>query len=158
MISLSFLAVIVYHWWCWKTMSLKFDTYQLIFQVGFEVIRKSRLWFLCLGIFLRALWLNATASSVFLLLQKYLDHLERNVVFFWFLVHGFRSSRLTENLLIVVADRITRAFIKSGTTRTVALDTSKSIDRVWHTGLLDRRRSNGVFNGVFGHISSFLSN
>ena len=52
---------------------------------------------------------------------------------------GFRSSRSTADRLIVVSDRIARAFNWSGATRAVALDISKVFDRFWHAGLLHKR-------------------
>ena len=55
---------------------------------------------------------------------------------FFYPQYGFRSFRLTADLLIVVPDRITRAFNKSGSTPAVALDISKAFDRVWNAGLL----------------------
>ena len=47
------------------------------------------------------------------------------------------------------SDRIARA---------VALDISKAFDRVWHAGLLHKRKSYGISGQIFGLISSFLSN
>ena len=44
--------------------------------------------------------------------------------------YGFRSSRSTADLLTVVNDRIVRALNKSGATGAVALDKSKTFDRV----------------------------
>ena len=44
----------------------------------------------------------------------------------------------------VVSDRIARAFNRSGATREVALDVSKAFDRVWHAGLLHKRKSYGI--------------
>ena len=41
-------------------------------------------------------------------------------------------------ILLVVPDRIARAFNRSGATRAVALDISKAFDRVWHAGLLHK--------------------
>ena len=35
-------------------------------------------------------------------------------------------------ILLVVSDRIARAFNRSGATRAVALDISKAFGRVWH--------------------------
>ena len=49
---------------------------------------------------------------------------------------GFRSSGSNADLLTVVSDRITRAFIKPGATRAVALNIAKAFERVWHAGLL----------------------
>ena len=68
------------------------------------------------------------------------------------------SSRSTADLLTVVSDRIARAFNRSEATRAVALDISKAFDRVWHDGLLHKRKSNGVSGQIFGLISSLLSN
>ena len=68
------------------------------------------------------------------------------------------SSRSTADLLIVLSDRIARAFNRSGATRTVALDISKAFDRVWHAGLLHKLKSYGISGQIFGLISSFLSN
>ena len=72
--------------------------------------------------------------------------------------YGFRSSRSTADLLIVVSDRIARAFNRSGATRAVALDISKAFDRVCHASLLHKLRSYGISGQIFGFISSFLSN
>ena len=71
---------------------------------------------------------------------------------------GFRSSRSTADLLTVVSDRISKAFNRSGATRTVVLDVSKAFDRVWHTGLLHKLKSYEISGQIFGLISSFLSN
>ena len=46
--------------------------------------------------------------------------------------------RSTGDLLIVVSDRIARAFNRSGAARTVSFDIIKAFDRVWHAGLLQR--------------------
>ena len=69
--------------------------------------------------------------------------------------YSFRSSRSTADLLTAVSHRIARAFNRSGATRAVALDIS---DRVWHAGLLHKRKSYGISGQMFGVISSFLSN
>ena len=50
--------------------------------------------------------------------------------------YTFRSSQSTADLLTVVSDRIARAMNRSGATPTVAHDTSKAFDRIWHAGLL----------------------
>ena len=62
------------------------------------------------------------------------------------------------NLLTVASDRIARGFNRSGATRAVALDIPKSFYRVWHAGLLHKRKSYGISSPIFGFISSFLSN
>ena len=40
----------------------------------------------------------------------------------------------------------------------MALDIFKAFVRVWHTGLLHKRKSYGIPDQIFGLISSFLSN
>ena len=40
----------------------------------------------------------------------------------------------------------------------MALDISKAFDRVWHAGLLHKRKSYGISGQIFDLISSFLSN
>ena len=57
-----------------------------------------------------------------------------------------------------MSDRIARAFNKSGATGAVALDISKSFDRVWHAGLLYKLRSYGISGQSFDLMSSFDSN
>ena len=69
-----------------------------------------------------------------------------------------RSSQSTADLLTVVSDRIARAFNRSGATRVVALDISKTFNRLWHAGLLHKLKSYGISGQIFGLISSFLSN
>ena len=68
------------------------------------------------------------------------DHLEKCSLFSDFR-YGFRSSRSTADLLIVLPDRISMAFNRSGVTRVVALDISKAFDRVWHAVLLHKLKS-----------------
>ena len=89
--------------------------------------------------------------------NRIVDHLEKCGLFSDF-HYGFRSSRLTADLLTVVSDRIARAFNRSGATRAVALDISKAFDRVWHAGLLHKLKSYGISGQIFGLITSFLSN
>ena len=55
--------------------------------------------------------------------------------------YGFMSSRSTADILTVVSDRIAKTFNRVRTTRAVALDIFKYFDRVWHAGLLHKRKS-----------------
>ena len=107
----------------------------------------------------RPVSLLSVVSKVFekLVNNRIADHLGKCGVFSG-LKCGFRSSRSTADLLTDVSDRIARAFKKSGTTRTVALDISKAFDRVWHAGLLHKLKSYRISGQIFGLISSFLSN
>ena len=102
--------------------------------------------------------LLSVVSKVFekLVNSRIVDHLEKCGLFSDF-QYGFRSSRSTADLLTVVSDRIARAFNRSGATRAVALDISKTFDRVWHAGLLHKLKSSGISGQIFGLISSFLS-
>ena len=72
--------------------------------------------------------------------------------------YAFRSSRSTGDLLTVAADRIARAYNRSGATRAVVLDISKAFDIIWHADLLHKLRSYGISGQIFGFISSFLNN
>ena len=74
--------------------------------------------------------LLSVVSRVFekLVNNRMADHLEKCSLFSDF-QYGFRSSRSTADLLIVVSDTIARAFNRSGATRAVALDI-KAVDRV----------------------------
>ena len=103
--------------------------------------------------------LLSVGSKVFekLVNNKIVDHLEKCGLFSDF-QYGFRSSQSTADLLIVVSDRISRTFNRSGATQAVALDISKAFDRVWHAGLLHKLKSYGISGQIFGLISSFLSN
>ena len=74
------------------------------------------------------------------------------------LQYGFRSSRSTPDLLMVLSDRIARSFNRSGATRAVTLDISKPFDKDWHAGLLHKLRSYEISGQIFGLISSFFIN
>ena len=97
-------------------------------------------------------------SKVFekLVNNRIVDHLEKCGLFSD-LQYGFKSSRSTADLLIVVSDRIARAFNRSGATRAPALDISMAFDRVWHA-VLHKPKSYGISGQIFGLTSSFLSN
>ena len=103
--------------------------------------------------------LLSVVSKVFkkLVNNRIVDHLEKCGLFSDF-QYGFRSSRLTADLLTVVSDRIAKAFNRSGATRAVALDISKAFDRVWHAGLLHKVNPYGFSGQIFDLISSFLNN
>ena len=79
----------------------------------------------------RPVSLLSVVSKVFekLVNNRIADHLEKCGLFSDF-QYGFRSSRSTADLLTVVSDRIARAFNRSGATRAVAHDISKSFGRV----------------------------
>ena len=102
--------------------------------------------------------LLSVVSKIFekLVNNRIVDHLEKCGLFSDF-QYGVMSSRSTAELT-VVSDRIARAFNRSGATRAVALDISKTFDRVWHAGLLHKLKSYGISGQIFGLISSFLSN
>ena len=72
--------------------------------------------------------------------------------------YGFRSSWSTADLLTVVSNRIARALNRSGSTRAVALDISKTFNRLSHAGLLHKPKSYGISGQISGLISSFLTN
>ena len=73
--------------------------------------------------------LLSVVSKVFekLVNNRLADHLDKCGLFSDF-QYGFRSSRSTADLHIVVSDRIARAFNRSGATGAVALDICKAFD------------------------------
>ena len=89
--------------------------------------------------------LLSVVSKVFqkLVNNRFIDHLQKCGLFSDF-QYGFRSCRSTADLLTVATDRIARTFNRSGTIRAVALDISKAFSRVWHAGLLHKRKSYGI--------------
>ena len=87
--------------------------------------------------------------------NRIVDHLEKCSLL---LISSMVLGLLDLDRLSVGSDRIARAFNRSGATRAVALDISKAFDRVWHAGLLHKRKSYGISGQIFGLISSFLSN
>ena len=103
--------------------------------------------------------LLSVVSKVFekLVNNRIVDPLEKCGLFSDF-QYGFRSSQSTVDLLTIVSDRIARAFDRSGSTRAVAFDISKAFDRVWHASLLQKLKSYGISDQIFGLISFFLSN
>ena len=107
----------------------------------------------------RTFSLVSVVSKVFekLVNNEIVDHLDKCGLFSEF-QYSFRSSQSTADILTVVSDRIARGFNRSGATRAVALDIPKSFYRVWHAGLLHKRKSYGISSPIFGFISSFLSN
>ena len=78
------------------------------------------------------LWL---VKSEKLVNNRIVDRLKKYSLFSGF-QYGFRPFRSTADLLTVLSDRISRAFNRSGATRTVALDISMAFVRVWHAGVL----------------------
>ena len=94
-------------------------------------------------------------SKVFekLLNNRIVDHLEKCGLFSDF-KYGFRSSWSTGDLLTVVSDRIARAFNRAGATRAVAIDISKTFNRVWHADLLHLFLGSGW--NIFTRISQLM--
>ena len=68
------------------------------------------------------------------------DHLEKCGLFSDF-QYGFMSSYSTADLLIVVFGIIAIAFDRSGDTQAIALDISKTLDRLYNAGLLHKLKS-----------------
>ena len=98
----------------------------------------------------RPVSLLSVVSKVFekLVNNRIVDHLEKCGLSSDF-QYGFTSCRSTADLLTVVSDRIARAFNRSGATRAVALDISKTF--------LHKFKSYRISGQIFGLISSFLS-
>ena len=98
--------------------------------------------------------LLSVVSKVFekLVNNKIIDHLKK-CGHFSDSQYGFRSFWSTVDLLAVISDRIARVFDRSGATQAVAPDISKAFDRIWHAGLLHKRKSYGIAGQIFGFQS-----
>ena len=72
--------------------------------------------------------------------DRIVDHLKKCGLFSDFQC-GFRSSPSNADLIIIISDRIARAFNRTGATQAVALDLSNAFDRVWHAVLLHKLKS-----------------
>ena len=96
--------------------------------------------------------LLSVVSEVFekLVNNRMIDHLEKCCLFTDF-QFGFRSSQSTADLLTVLT--IAWAFNRSRATQALAFDISKAFDRIWHAGLLHKRKSQGISGQIFGLIS-----
>ena len=105
----------------------------------FLIVGRSHWWALYLRMLRKGLQLKTTTLLVFfwslvksfkkLVNNSLLDHLEKCGLFSH-LQFGFKSSQLTADLLIVLSNRIARGFNRCGVTQAVALDISKTFDRV----------------------------
>ena len=106
---------------CWKVSSV----IPLFWNVGESSTAKNY----------RPVILLSAVSKVFekLVNNRIPNHLEKCGLFSNFhsnFQYSFRSSRSTAGLLMVLFDKIARAFNRSGTTRAVALDISKVFNKV----------------------------
>ena len=81
--------------------------------------------------------------------DRIVDHLKKCGLFSDF-QYGFRSSPSNADLIIIISDRIARAFNRTGATQAVALDLSNAFDRVWHAVLLHKLKSYRVWGQIFG--------
>ena len=76
--------------------------------------------------------------------NRIVNHLQKCDLFSDFLC-GVRSSRSAADFLTVVSDRIARTFNRSGPSRTVVLDISRTF-----ACLLHKRKSYGISGQIFG--------
>ena len=83
--------------------------------------------------------------------NRIVDHLEKGGLFSDF-QNGFRPSRSTADLPAVVSDRIARAFSRCAATPAVTLDISKSFDRAWHAGLLQKHDLWNVKSDIWSYF------
>ena len=72
----------------------------------------------------------------------------KNVAFF--LISSMVLDLLNQLLILtVVSDRIASAFNRSGPAQAVALDISKTFDRVWYASLIHKRKLHGISGQIF---------
>ena len=77
--------------------------------------------------------------------NRLFDHLEKCGLLSDF-QYSFRSFR---SIVVHVSDRNARTFISSGASRAFVLDVRKTWDRLWHTCVLQKLKSYGVYGQVF---------
>ena len=77
--------------------------------------------------------------------NRLFDHLEKCGLLSDF-QYSFRSFR---SIVVHVSDRNARTFIRSGASRAFVLDVRKTWDRLWHTCVLQKLKSYGVYGQVF---------
>ena len=99
----------------------------------------------------------SVAKSSKILLIPILLITSSDVTFFLNSSYGLRFSLLTADLLIVVSDKITRAFTRPGTIQIVDIDIFKAFYRVWHAGLFHKITSCGISCKLYNFMLSFLS-
>ena len=73
---------------------------------------------------------------------------------------GFQPGDSTIYLLLSITNEILVAFDQYPTreTRAVFLDISKTLDKIWHEGLIGKLKSNGIQGKLLNLTISFLSN
>ncbi len=71
--------------------------------------------------------------------------------------YGFRKGRSTDDLFAFLTDSWSSSLSRFGETFAVALDISKTFDRVWHKALLSKLPSYGFYPSLCSFFSSFLS-
>ena len=106
----------------------------------------------------RPIGLLPIISKVFesLINRSLVNHLDSNNLFSDF-QYGFRSGRSTADVLTVTSECVYHALDACGETRAIALDISKTFDKVWHAGLLHKLKSYGISGPFLEIINSFLS-
>ena len=106
----------------------------------------------------RPVSLLSVVNKVFekLINNRIVDHLDKCDLFSDF-QYGCRSSKSTADLLTVLSDRIATAFNRFGATQAVPLDISKAFDKVWHAGLLHKRKSYRISGQIWPYFF-FLTN
>ena len=123
--------------WVWTFIHTSWTFQCVPKSLVFQIVGRSHWWSLYLRMLGKGLLPKITNMLVFFLwLVKSLKNLNNRIVdhlekwgFFSDFQYGFRHSRSTADLLIliIVSERITRAFNRSGATPAVALDVSKSL-------------------------------
>ena len=103
--------------------------------------------------------LFSVVSKVFekLVNNRIVDHLENcGLLLISNMVLGLLDQR--QILWPDISDRTARALNRFRATQAVALDISKSFDRLWQAGLLHKLKSSGISGEMFCLTSSFFSN
>ena len=144
------LALIVFQWWFWKTVSLDFYKSSVKSSICVQMnVGRFHLLPLGLGMFGRVLRLKAPPAPLARLLsvvseifEKFADHL-----FSWFLVWFLLWF---SDLLEVVSNRTAYPFHRSEATfNSCEHDIIEAFDKVWYPDLLHNLKSYGMSGWLF---------
>ena len=109
---------------------------------------------------------NYRPVSLLAICGKIFERLIFNEIFKYFSVNklisknqsGFQSSDSCINQLLSITQKLFTFFDNRIEVRTVSLDISKALDKVWHDGLIFKLKQNDISGGLLRIFSHFLSN
>ena len=71
---------------------------------------------------------------------------------------GFKPGDSCNNQLLSITHKIYLSFDDRIAVRSVFLDISKAVDKVWHEGIIFKLKQNGISDDLLNILSDFLRN